>query len=291
MAEDSALKIGYQGAPGAFSHRAVKIFAEQINRLDEVVPVSCKTFEEVFNRILSGECSHGVIPLENSSVGSIVANYDLLWKNQAIQIVAEIYLPIHHNLIGFSDTDLSKLTEIYSHPVALDQCRSFLKEFGDAKAVTHWDTGAAVFHVKETGDRTYAAIAGQFAAEETGLTILRANIEDFSGNRTRFGVITLVNGQSPASPAAPVKISCVVEIAHQPGALANLLRNLAILGVNLTKIESRPIPETPWHYRFFLDIEVPFDEIVPAVATTVGRLSEAHKILGCYKPWREAEQA
>lgn len=291
MTEDTALKIGYQGAPGAFSHRAVKIFAEQIDRLDEVEPVSCKTFEEVFNRILSRECSHGVIPLENSSVGSIVANYDLLWKNQTIEIVAEIYLPIHHNLIGFSDTDISKLAEIYSHPVALDQCRNFLREFSDAKAVTYWDTGAAVFHVKETGDRTYAAIAGQFAAEETGLTILRPNIEDFSGNRTRFGVITLVNGQSPPSPAAPVKISCVVEIAHQPGALANLLRNLAILGVNLTKIESRPIPETPWHYRFFLDIEVPFDEIVPSVGTTVGRLSEAYKILGCYKPWQEAAQS
>lgn len=290
MANHSALKIGYQGAPGAFSHRAVKIFANQINRLDDVEPVSCKTFEEVFNRILSKECSHGVIPLENSSVGSIVANYDLLWKNQ-VELIGEIYLPIHHNLIGFSDTDVDKLEEIYSHPVALDQCRNFLKSLSNSKAVTYWDTGASAFFVKETGNRAYASIASEFAAEESGLTILRRNIEDFSGNRTRFGVITLVDGERSAPPAAPVKISCVVEIAHQPGALANLLRNLAILGVNLTKIESRPIPETPWHYRFFLDIEVPFDEIVPAVASTVGKLSEAHKILGSYKPWQDTDES
>ena len=139
MATDSELKIGYQGAPGAFSHRAVKIFAEDLNRLEDVTPVSCKTFDEVFARILSGECSHGVIPLENSSVGSIVANYDLLWKNK-VEMVGEIYLPIHHNLIGFSDTDISKLVEVYSHPVALDQCRTFLKELTGAKAVSYWDT-------------------------------------------------------------------------------------------------------------------------------------------------------
>ncbi len=290
MTIDSALKIGYQGAPGAFSHRAVKIFAQELGRLDEVVPVSCKTFDEVFNRILSKQCSHGVIPLENSSVGSIVANYDLLWKNK-VEIIGEIYLPVHHNLIGFADTDISKLEEVYSHPVALDQCRTFLKDLSDSKAVSYWDTSAAAFFVKEMGNLAYAAIASEFAAEETGLTILRRNIEDFSGNRTRFGVITLVDGNSPTIPAAPVKVSCVVEIAHQPGALANLLRNLAILGVNLTKIESRPIPETPWHYRFFLDIEVPFDDIVANVGTTVGNLSEAHKILGYYKPWQEAPNA
>ncbi|HEY9677199.1 MAG TPA: prephenate dehydratase domain-containing protein [Drouetiella sp.] len=284
-----ALKIGYQGAPGAFSHRAVKIFAEELNRLDEVVPVSCKTFDEVFSRLASHECSHGVIPLENSSVGSIVANYDLLWKSD-VEMVGEIYLPIHHNLIGFSDTDVSKLTEIYSHPVALDQCRAVLKELNHAKAVSYWDTSAAAFFVEETGDRQYAAIASQFAAEETGLQILRSNIEDFKGNRTRFGVITQINGHPPAPPVAPYKISCVVEIAHQPGALANLLRNLAILGVNLTKIESRPIPETPWHYRFFLDIEIPFNEINDAVIAAIEKFSGAHKILGRYKPWQEIQQ-
>ncbi len=286
MAKNSDLKIGYQGAPGAFSHRAVKIFAEELGRLDEVEPVSCKTFDEVFARILSQECSHGVIPLENSSVGSIVANYDLLWKNK-VEIVGEIYLPVHHNLIGFSDTDISKLEEIYSHPVALDQCRVVLKELSHTKAVTYWDTSAAAFFVKEKGSRAFAAIASEFAAEETGLTILRRDIEDFSGNRTRFGVITLINGHNVPPPAAPLKISCVVELAHQPGALANLLRNLAILGANLTKIESRPIPERPWHYRFFLDIEIPYDEVADAVASTVGKLSEAHKILGRYKPWQE----
>ncbi len=289
MVTDSELKIGYQGAPGAFSHRAVKIFAEDLNRLEDVTPVSCKTFDEVFARILSGECSHGVIPLENSSVGSIVANYDLLWKNK-VEMVGEIYLPIHHNLIGFSDTDISKLVEVYSHPVALDQCRTFLKELTGAKAVSYWDTSAAAFYVQETGSRTIAAIASEFAAVETGLSILRRNIEDHSGNRTRFGVITLVNGHLPAPPAAPFKMSCVVELAHQPGALANLLRNLAILGVNLTKIESRPIPETPWHYRFFLDIEIPFEEVTDAVTSAIARLSEAHKILGRYKGWQEPAQ-
>jgi prephenate dehydratase len=289
MAKNSELKIGYQGARGAFSHRAVKIFAEGLNRSDDLTSVSCITFDEVFARILSHECSHGVVPLENSLVGSIVANYDLLWKNK-VEMVGEIYLPIHHNLIGFGDTKIDQLVEVYSHPVALDQCRNFFKELSGIKAVSYWDTGAAAFYVKETGSRTIGAIASEFAAEESGLVILRKDIEDHSSNRTRFGIITLINGQSPPPPAAPFKISCVVELAHQPGALANLLRNLATLGVNLTKIESRPIPETPFHYRFFLDIEIPFDESADEVVSAIGKLSEAHKILGRYKPWQEPAQ-
>ncbi len=284
MANPAELKVGYQGAPGAFSHRAVKIFAEEQGKLDSLESVSCRTFDEVFGKILSGECTHGVVPLENSSVGSIVANYDLLWS-EPVGLIGEIYLNIHHNLIGMAGTNLGAITEIYSHPVALDQCRNFLKNMPGAKAVSYWDTSAAAFLVKERGENTIAAIAGEFAATETGLSLLRRNIEDHTGNRTRFGVVTLLKKLDPIAVAAPFKVSCVVELAHQPGALASLLRNLAILGVNLSKIESRPIPETPWHYRFFLDIEIPFDEVADAVSDAIRRLSESNKILGRYKAW------
>jgi prephenate dehydratase len=281
------LKVAFQGAPGAFSHRAVQLFAQDMSMLDKLNYVSCRSFDEIYETILARKCTHGVVPLENSSVGSIVANYDLLWKNP-VSIVGEVYLPVHHNLIGFAGTDIDSIVQVLSHPVALDQCRQFLKSVPGAKAVSYWDTSASAFHVKETGDPTMAAIASEFAAAETGLALLKRNIEDHSGNRTRFGVITHSENVTDLDcPAAPFKISCVVELTHQAGALASLLRNLAILGVNLTKIESRPIPETPWHYRFFLDVEIPFDEVADAVTDAIARLSETHKILGRYKPWKE----
>jgi prephenate dehydratase len=293
------LKIGFQGARGAFSHRAGVIFADQLEKNSEppakVEFVPLQGFTEVFDSVSNGTCAFGVIPLENSSVGSIVANYDLLW-NKDVLIEAEIMLPVQHQLLGFPNAKLEELESVYSHPVALDQCRVLLKSLPGVKAISYWDTSGAAFYVKECGNPRIAAIASEFAAKETGLTILKANVEDHVGNNTRFGVIrkdSYVNGSKnngktnarTESASEPYKLSCAAEIAHKPGSLAKLLTALADIGANLTKIESRPIPETPWHYRFFLDMELKSGDHDEKIMAALADTCRAHKILGRYKNW------
>lgn len=295
-AGEGRLKIAFQGCRGAFSHKAVQLFAHDVE-LDSAEAVSCESFSEVFDRLLKGECDFGVLPLENSSVGSIVANYDLLWR-QPVVMVGEVYLPVHHNLLGFPGTDPKSITEIYSHPVALEQCRKLLASLPNARAVSFWDTGGSAFHVQETGNPHFAAIASELAAQETGLAILEKNIEDHGGNNTRFGVITVLQERKGSARGsvqrklagaltAPYKISCAVELAHEPGSLAALLTRLSLIGVNLTKIESRPIPETPWHYRFFLDIEISHTEQCDPVIEEIESQTQNHKIFGRYNSWHQ----
>ncbi|HEY9715673.1 MAG TPA: prephenate dehydratase domain-containing protein [Chroococcales cyanobacterium] len=315
MTGNQKLKIAYQGYPGAFSHRAVELFAEDVGRQDQVECLSRDSFARVFESLIKDECEFGVVPLENSSVGSIVTNYDSIWRDP-VEMVAEVYQPIHHNLLGIEGADLNQIKEVYSHPVALEQCRRFLATLPNAKPVSYWDTSASAFHVRDTGDKTKAAIASQFAARETGLTILARNVEDHGGNNTRFGVFAKAqasNGNSNSGSnsgsnsasnsssgntikrelenglAFPYKISIAAELPHEPGTLANLLAGLSRHGINLTKIESRPIPETPWHYRFFLDLEIASAEQYDAVVKDLQSLSAKHKLFGRYKSWLEPE--
>lgn len=283
--DTTRLSVAFQGAAGSFSHRAGQLLSRQLKG-DEPDYVHCRSFEEVFQKVLDEQSAFGVIPLENSSVGSIVANYDLLSRHD-VCLVAEVYVPVHHQLLGFADCDVSDLKHIYSHPVALDQCRKFIATLPGVETIAHWDTGGAAFFVKESQDRSKAAIASEFAAKETGLKILRSNIEDFEENRTRFGVIALsdelLERLSTVSPTHNrFKMACVAELDHKPGTLARLLIALNDVGINLTKIESRPIPENPWHYKFFLDLEVPSREACDESKEVLERRSRHHKVLGCY---------
>jgi prephenate dehydratase len=297
MGEAHAVRVAFQGKPGAFSHKAVKLFAEDVRALHSLSTVSCGSFGEVFKAIAANQADFGVVPLENSSVGSIVANYDLLFE-APVKLVSEVYVPVHHNLLGLPGATVEDIKEIYSHPVALDQCKKFLASLPEVKAVTFWDTAASAFHVKEKGDKSLASISSDLAAKETGLAVLLEHVEDHSGNRTRFGVITLASGE--ANGRTPYlndlqsrlrlkayKLSCVAELKHESGSLAALLQGLADEGVNLTKIESRPIPETPWHYRFFFDIEVDQKQD-RAVSGKLRDLTESNKILGRYPIWEES---
>ncbi|HEY9784072.1 MAG TPA: prephenate dehydratase domain-containing protein [Candidatus Obscuribacterales bacterium] len=301
MTKEASFQIAFQGAPGAFSHRAGQLFAEHSGIRDEVKFVPCRSFDEVFNAILSERCAVGVIPLENSSIGSIVANYDLLWKSP-VSIIGEVYLPIHHHLLGFAGTQVKALTNVYSHPAALDQCRNFLKSYPAMKPVAYWDTSGAALHVSASANRKNAAIASEFAAKEANLAILKRNVEDHEGNNTRFGIIAPVSAGSSnngkvderidelviaASKNYPLKLSCVVALPHTPGSLANLLKVFGDLGANLTKIESRPIPEMRFHYRFFLDMEISSREQEQAILKACGEHTEEFKLLGRYCIWQD----
>jgi prephenate dehydratase len=303
-----SIRIGFQGERGAFSHRACLVFVQQSSVAHEVEFVSLKSFESVFNSVNNGEIDFGAIPLENSSVGSILGNYDFLWKlNVAVE--AEILLPVRHQLIGFAGADPNELEAIYSHPAALDQCRDFIKTLPNAKAVPFWDTSASCLFVKESGNNRLAAIGSKFAAKEAFLSVLKENVEDHEGNNTRFGIISragridfsVPNGNGKrkfhslntdfAGCSSPYKVTCAVQLSHEPGSLARLLAAISELGINLTKIESRPIAENPWHYRFFIDFELPSSEKDDLLRKVLVSHAEAHKFLGRYQNWSEPVEA
>jgi prephenate dehydratase len=274
------LKIAYQGAPGAFSHQAGWLFAQRIRENAEPSFISCTSFEDVFNRVISHDSTFGVIPLENSSIGSISINYDLLWSHP-VSIVGEISTPIHHHVIGIAGADVDSIAEVYSHPAALDQCRKFFAARPKIRPIAHFDTGGAVKFIAEGGDPTKAAIAGEQAAGHYGLDILLREIEDYPENTTRFAIISLRDENAPW-PDPPHKLSCAMELPNTAGSVANVLKQMADLEINLTKFESRPIPETRWHYRFFLDLEIKSDAQEAGVTRVLNDSTEVYKIFGRY---------
>lgn len=301
MKKPQPLQVAFQGAPGAFSHRAGQIFTEQNSLSDDAKYVPCRSFDEVFESVLDYKCALGVIPLENTSIGSIVANFDLLYKHP-VMMVGEIYIPIHHQLIGFEGTSLKSITSVYSHPAALDQCKVFLKSLPAAKPQAYWDTSGAALHVSASKDRKSAAIASEFAAKEANLAILKRDIEDHEGNSTRFGIIVPSVEHQPSDSKKkpdpriaplieetgrkyPLKMSCVAELPHTPGTLANLLNGLVQNHINLTKIESRPVPSAPWHYRFFLDMVIDTKDKEAQVIEALKTRTESLKLLGRYQIW------
>jgi prephenate dehydratase len=273
--------FAFQGAAGSFSHQAALAFASDKGIAAELLP--CQSFGEVFEKVTISAADYGVIPLENSSIGSIVANYDLLWTHDCF-VVGEYLLPVHHHLIGFAGADINEIRAVYSHPAALDQCRRLFKNHAGMAARVYWDTSASVVFVKESGDPANAAIAGEPAAREYGMSIILPNVEDYPHNCTRFGLIMSNAAARAQPPAQPYKMSFAVELEHKPGTLARLLDVLAAAGANLTKIESRPIGETPWHYRFFVDMEVPSADDEPHITAALAESSQSFKALGRYAP-------
>ncbi len=277
--------FSFQGVPGAFSHKAGLLFAEGLVGLGKAEFVPCETFADVFAQVIHGQCQYGVLPLENSSIGSIVSNYDLLWMHP-VAVTGEVVIPIHHHLLGLPGATTAAVKEVYSHPAALEQCRRFLGQMSTMTPSAYFDTSGAAQYVRQRNDLTVAAIAGDLASKEYKLSILQENIEDFPLNQTRFGIIALANGDlelPERCPAIPYKFSCAVTLDHKSGSLAHLLTCVASLGINLTKIESRPIPETPWHYRFFVDMELDRVDQDGAVIVVLKDNTNSYKVLGRYR--------
>jgi prephenate dehydratase len=279
--------VAFQGNVGSFSHRAAKHFAEITFSQYETSLVPCQSFGEVFEKIESSKEFYGAIPLENTSMGSIDANYDLLWTQSAI-IVNEVFVPVHHSLITLPDADLNSIRQVYSHPAALDQCRRLFKTYPHMKAIPHWDTSASAILVREKNDPTVAAIASRKACEEQNLNILMANIEDYEHNATRFGLITKADNAATHVPT-PYKVSVALELPNEPGSLAAVLTNFARCGVNLTSCKSRPEPGKPWHYRFFVDIEVANEEQHKQIYAYRKAFQYDVRLLGLYPVGTSAE--
>lgn len=266
-------RVAFQGERGAFSEEAaVKLCGERI----QLVPRP--TFEALFASLDEAAADYILAPIENSLAGSVHRSFDLLLESK-LEIVAEVIIPINHNLIGCSGASFDEITTVESHPVALAQCEYFFSEHPRIKRIATEDTAGSVARVIQQGDRTRAAIAGKRAADIYGGSILREHLEDHSENYTRFVLLA----HNPSVPEKADKLSLVMKLLHRPGALHHALEPFAGRSIDLLKIESRPIKGQPWQYHFYLDLQASTND--PEVTNALAELRERAmdvRILGCY---------
>jgi 3-deoxy-7-phosphoheptulonate synthase len=273
--------VAFQGERGAFGEHAIRHwFAGEV----QAQPVP--EFPAVFDAVLQGNARFGVVPIENSLTGSIHQNYDLLLQYPDIHIVGEQKIRIVHNLIGLPGTRFEDIRRVFSHPQGLAQCGKFLDEHPDWERVAYYDTAGSVRHVAETGSKENAAIASEDAAQVYRLTVLRQGIETNVQNYTRFFVIAREEGELPPEAATrrQRKASLCFAVADQPGALFTALQVLAARGLNMKKLESRPIHGKPWEYLFYVDVDVPADTAVfDSCMRELKEVTEDLRVLGTYR--------
>ncbi|MDX2454427.1 prephenate dehydratase [Desulfosarcina sp.] len=268
------MKVAFQGIRGAYSEMAVhEHFGKAVDT------VGCDAFDDVFDRVESGEVTYGLIPVENTIAGTVVENYDLLFAND-IFVIAEVYLPIHHTLLAKKGGRLEEIKEARSHPHALKQCKAYLKS-KNIKMVPSYDTAGAAQAVA-SGDRLdCAAIASALCAEIYDMEILERDIQTNSSNTTRFFVIAKKENLPVDHKTG--KTTVAFKTRHYPGALVDCLKIFQKYSLNLTKLESRPIPENPWEYVFYAAFEAGID--ADEVKSAIGELT-LHalfvKLLGSY---------
>ena len=265
-------KVVYQGVEGAYSHIVTKKLFPDINT------ENVNTFEDAIKEVLDGNALYCVVPIENSSAGIVTDVYDLLLKKDVV-IVAEYDLHISHCLLGTKDANIEDIKTVYSHPQALMQCASYLREHTDWSQVSFLNTAVSAKKVKDDNSKAQAAIASELSANLYDLKILDRGINRNLNNTTRFVVLSKEKIFSESSN----KLSLILELPHEKGMLYNILGIFVLNGLNLVKIESRPIPEKTFEYRFFIDIEGNLNS--PNVSNVLEILKEKVpflKVLGNY---------
>ena len=267
-------RIAFQGERGAFSEEAaVKLLGEHI----QLVPRP--TFESLFAAIDEKAADYLLAPVENSLAGSVHRSYDLLLES-SLHISGEVVIPIRHFLIGCSGSSFDAIKTVESHPVALAQCERFFAAHPEFQRIATEDTAGSVARVVKQGDRTRAAIAGLRAAKLYGGVVLREHLEDHPENYTRFVLLTSTTSISRGAD----KLSLVFKLPHHGGALYHALEPFARRGLDLVKIESRPIKGRPWEYHFYLDLQASTNDadVIKALAELDGRAIEL-RVLGCFQ--------
>ena len=280
----STITVAYQGTRGAYSHQAAKRHFS--GRYDDVRCNGFKTFEQAAMAMVEGEADVAILPIENTTAGSINDSYDLL-ADKDLHITGEEVLKVNHCLMACEPTALEELRRIRSHPQALSQCSRFLAGLTHCEILPYTDTAMAAQKVMEEGDPTQAAIASSYAAELYDLHILAKDLANQPGNFTRFVIVS--REPMVCDPRIPAKTSLMLATVHEKGALLQCLKVLDRHGINMTKLESRPRIGKPWQYLFYVDIEGNRDE--PNVKKALKEIENkaAHfKVLGCY-PAQEEE--
>lgn len=272
---DFAGRAGYPGVSGSFSEQAlVEFFGREGTAYPE--------FEDVFAALDRDEIDFGVLPIENSSTGSITKNYDLL-DAHGFFIVGEHSIKISQNLVGLEGASVDTVRTVYSHAQGIEQSARFLSGHRDWETVHFLNTSISAKMVAESGDITKAAIASRRAAELYGLKILASDIQDSQKNTTRFMVVAKRLSQADGD-----KISISFTLDNESGTLYNVLRHFSQGKINMVKIESRPIPGVLWNYRFYLDFEGSLrSPQVAALLESLGRETKAFRLLGAYRRAKE----
>lgn len=271
------MRVAFQGEPGAFSEAAaIQLLGGGITTVPRA------TFDAAFRSIDEGAADALLAPVENSLAGSVVRVFDLLMESR-LAIVAETILPIEMQLIAAPGASLSDIRSVASHPMALAQCERFFAAHPRWKRVPAEDTAGSVREVLSRGDKSSAAIAGRRAAEHYHAVILAESIQDNAENFTRF-VLLLPENEAAAWLAPDArKVSLAMRLAHRPGALLASLEPFAKQGVNLLKIESRPIHGHPWEYQFFIDVEAADVTRLDRALAEVRSATSELRVLGRYR--------
>jgi prephenate dehydratase len=273
---DHSLRVAFQGERGAYSDLAARrTFGDDI----DTVPVH--TFDDVFEAVAAGTVHRGVVPIENALAGTIHRNYDLMQRHD-LQIIGETYLPVSHCLIAAPGVAVEDIRLVRSHPQALAQCEHTLRAMGVAEEAAY-DTAGAVKDLAASGERDVAAIASRFAAHVYGMAVVRADVQDWPHNATRF----LSLSRAPVAPAdqaeRALKVSLAFSLKSVSGALFKALAIFALRDLDLTKLESRPLPERPWDYTFYLDfVTDDFDGAATRAIENLREIAVDLTVLGRY---------
>lgn len=271
--------IAIQGAEGSNHHKVARDFYGASIQLKE-----CMSFDELVDRLLDHSADLGVMALENTIAGSIIPNYALIDKYN-LNIIGEEYLNIHHHLMGLKGQNIKDITEVWSHPMALLQCKEFFKKYPHIKLVEDVDTAEVAKRISKNNLIGIAAIAPKIAAEIFNLVVIEDEIQTIKDNSTRF---VIVQTSAPNNGIDQInKASLKFQLNHKRGSLAAILNVLSDCKMNLTKIQSIPVIESPWKYSFFVDVTFDAYESYKKAAAIIEIMAEQFKILGTYKNGRK----
>jgi len=265
-------RVGYQGEPGAYSEEAV------LTLFPDARPVGHRTFTMTVDALLRGDVDLDVLPVENTLGGIVQESNDLLWERRGLRLTREYVHPIRHCLLG---SRAQAVRRALSHPQALAQTRRYLEGHG-IEAVPHHDTAGAARELAERPVAGTAAVASAAAAARYGLDVLAEGIQDDDTNQTRFVVVERGEPLRPADARPGTKCSLCFVAAHAPGSLVAALQCLSGRGVNLTRLEARPIPHKPFEYRFFLDFQVHDPEVAEEALRALEASTHEVRLFGTY---------
>jgi len=270
-----SLKVAIQGIEGSNHHQVAKdFFGKDIELLE------CLSFDAIIDHLLDGTADKGIMAIENSIAGSIIPNYNLVYHNK-IHIIGEHYLSIHHNLMVLKGIAIEDIKEVHSHPMALLQCKEFLKGHPHIKLVESVDTAETAKRIRDEKLTHIAAIAPKMAAELYGLEIIAPEIQTIKNNATRFIILKKQNKVLPKEEINKTSLRFITD--HKRGSLATVLNVMSDCNLNLTKIQSLPVIETPWKYAFFVDVTFDEYEYFSKAKALLEIMSEDFTVLGEYK--------
>ncbi|MDX1271269.1 prephenate dehydratase [Bizionia paragorgiae] len=267
--------VAIQGIKGSFHHIVSQQYFETA-----VDVVECRSFQDTVAVVLNKQADMAIMAIENSIAGSIIPNYALIDSNN-LQVVGEYYLDVQHHLMALPNQDIYAIKEVHSHPMALLQCAAFFKEYPHIKLVEAKDTAEVAKEIQSNQSHGIAAIASTLAAELFGLQILNTSIQTIKHNETRFVFVQRLLGQGTTQTLD--KASIKFELEHKRGSLAAVLNVLSDCKINLTKIQSLPIIETPWKYAFFVDVTFDENKSFEKAKQILDLMTTHLKVIGVYK--------